>query len=173
MGLLTDIIRRNFGYRRLGYDQVGLHGRFHVVAKRNGNVISSWYGPNLIVNSGRASVISSLVGTNSPISLLRLGSGGTVPEDPYTPLEKSVTQEDLVDMGGPTIDLETYEVDPNGRSATFSFVLSKTQGNGSGTAGYSEAGLYNEAGDLVAYETFPTIVKASDRVLEIDWTIFA
>lgn len=155
-------------------DSFSLKGRFKAIVEENG--VESVYvdAPNTIVN-GAKRVMAYLVAArpeNNVIYTLELGTGGTG-SDILVPIPPQVTDIDLNIPAGVAIVTSGYEYAPVGveNIVTFSFVLSKTQGNGAGTVAYTEAGLFTKGGTMFARETFPALVKNSSRKFTFQWSL--
>jgi len=155
-------------------DTVFLKGRFKVLIEEGGESRVHFDAPNTIVN-GAKKVMAYLVASrpeNNVIYTLELGTGGTGPNI-LEPIPPTVNDVDLHTPAGLSIVTSGYDYSPVGieNIVTFSFILGKEQGNGTGTVAYTEAGLFTKAGIMFARETFPALVKNSSRKFTFQWSL--
>lgn len=128
---------------------------------------------NLVVNQGRkvlAHLLAQGVSSYS-IATMHWGTGGHLGTDILTPVPPTVADTGLVEDVF-TKAIERYDFFPENEETTvmFTTVLEKTQGNGSGTIAYTEAGMFTAGGLMFARETFPAIVKTAKYRIIFEWT---
>lgn len=140
-----------------------------------------WDDPNLIVDGARKALTHLIAAgdANYKVSTIKLGTKGhnLTTGNLLDPVAPKVSDTGLIDTT--TAYAETISSSGNGityqgtgdTSVKFSVVLEKTEGNGTGTVAYTEAGLFCANGTLFARETFPAIVKNANRRITFEWTI--
>jgi hypothetical protein len=116
---------------------------------------------NLIVNTGKAFIISRMKDTTSgAMTHIGIGSGTVDPALGDTSLGNQVARNAMTTSGGVV----------SGNSITYSV----TFGAGVGTnAALSEAGIFNAAtgGTMLSRVEFSPVGKGASDILTIDWTI--
>jgi len=133
------------------------------------------HDPNVVVKLGKQ-ILARRLATNDPLDMIaeiRLGTGGHEPGDPSTPNPNQPTEDD--------VGLEAEEFTKalagtpiavaGGLGVQFSFILEKTEANGTGSVQYTEAGLYNGNNTMFARETFAFFRKDSTIKIKVLWTI--
>jgi len=152
---------------------------------------------NIIVNPARSNMAHIIADGDSSrlINTLKLGDGGmkisgTDPCDPdhIRPPLQTETDLDPLGTGSYVFILNEgeafpwYEDPPEflpvgvETSVKFTFIVEKTEGNGTGTQVYTEAGLFTRGTDgtdgvMFAEETFVALVKNANRKIIFTWTI--
>lgn len=138
---------------------------------------------NIIVN-GAKKVMAAMIAkgdSSYKISGLELGIGHvsgdilnpSAPQASETELGTSLNPRTWIAVG----DNYTPKDLNNNGIAKFTFVLSKSAGNGDGVVAYTEAGLWAVAvpgqsgATLFALETFPALIKNSSRQITFEWSI--
>lgn len=124
---------------------------------------------NLIVGSGKQSIITSLYTQNvmsDPIFNLKVGVGGCIDSAGQYPktetLSRTTLYSYLLTVGiTNTPDLANYQV-------TFLATIPQTSGNGSKI---SEAGLFRQSGALFSIKNHPAVTKTADFSIQYEWTI--
>lgn len=163
-------------------DTKPMKGAVKVYVEENGNNVLVWDDPNLIVDGARKALTHLIAAgdTNYKVSTIKLGTKGhnLSTGNLLEPVAPKVSDTGLIDATS-SVYSETISNSGNGyvfqgtgdTSVKFSIVMEKTEGNGSGTVAYTEAGLFCANGTLFARETFPAIVKNANRRITFEWTI--
>lgn len=146
-----------------------------------GNILHH-HDPNVVVNGARTSLAHLIAEADGDyqVTTFKVGGRGHVigpPEDYLTPVAPSVNDLGLVDIEPyvKAIDMFVYAPEGAETSVVFTTILQRNEANGedtTGTAIYTEAGLFTSNGLLFARETFPIIVKNNGRRATFEWTIF-
>ena len=99
---------------------------------------------------------------------MKFGDGGHDPGDPLVMLPVAVTDDDL--YGTIHIAKSVTVTFPEARKVQFVSEVETTEGNGTGTLEYSEAGLYYNSGtQMFAHKAFGYIVKNVTIRLVATW----
>jgi hypothetical protein len=170
----------------IGLQDEGLkmRGFVEVILTREdtGEVVDHYTSENLVVNGGRAAMAHMWAGEwfTGPylgyVNEMKFGDRGHETADPTLPKETDVERTQLFceDESRPVIISKPVAIDyPDGDQGTtvrFTCTIAASEGNGTGRAGYSEAGLYRADGTLGAHKTFGIITKTNEFVLTIRWT---
>lgn len=121
-------------------------------------------GHNTITHLGRANMAHLFAGddvANRSVHEFRFGDGGHVPSNPVLAVPTAAVDTDLY---GDTIitKLVSYNF-PDGASAgkvAFECEISANEGNGTGSQPYSEVGLFDTQGRMLAHKAFGLITKS-------------
>jgi hypothetical protein len=159
------------------YDKVSVpEGVFKLYAwGPNGTLVDYVEGHNIVVNGGR-NALSRLIGGDTSLGALadwtvdtiKFGDGGHNPSDPTEMIAVDVTDSDL--YGSIIISKSVTTIFPATRQVQFSATVETSEGNGSGTQEYSEAGLYYDSGTtMFAHKSFGYVVKNSTIRLTATW----
>lgn len=137
-----------------------LKGRFElqVVCAHTGKILENYVDPNLVVNTGRQSVMQLLGSADSDKQLTKIafGTNGTAPAGGDTAITGAFTKS-LGTVSYPTIS-----------SVKFDWTLGSSEANGMNLV---EFGLLCEDTTLFARKVRALIVKNSDIILNGNWTI--
>ena len=184
------ILTPNFGSMERNFEEnengLLVCGRVKIWTKERGKqsrlVVDT---PNTVVSQGISFLAHSLVPTgqtqtsytnaNSFIDAIKLGTDGTA---------VTASDTDLVSSSGDqysyTLTASDRELTPSGATITtgtgltVSVNLTESQGNGSGTRAYQEAGLYLSSAQgsrMFARVTFATVTKSATVTLGLSWTV--
>lgn len=155
-------------------DKIVPKGRVRAFIEENGNRWLAWDDPNLIVNGARKALahLVALPTDDYRIHKIGLGTGGHVAGDIITPISPSVADLGLETQAFEKVITE-YTFEPIGveTSVKFTVSLGRDEGNGSGVVAYTEAGLFCVNGTMFARETFPALVKNSNRRIIFEWSL--
>ena len=140
----------------------------HVVITRSDGLVL-FDGSNIIVQTAIYDYLQSLTSTytSSPITTLQIGSGGTYDVqglNPIVPTRGQTAMNSYLD----TVAAAASAPISTSTSVTFTASVPSTVANG---VLVSEAGLFNAAGYMMNYITFPAITKSSEFGLNFAWTI--
>jgi hypothetical protein len=147
-----------------------------------GEILEQYESENLVVNNGRSGMAHLWAGQwfGGPptgwVNTMKFGDRGYDPSDPTLPKDSSVDRTQLFceDESRPIIVSKAAIVDfpdgDEGNKVRFTVSLGAAEGNGTGTQGYSEAGMYRVDGLLAAHKTFGIITKNSSVTLTFRWT---
>jgi hypothetical protein len=150
-------------------------GNVKITVEENGLSEVVFNDHNLIVKLGRrylAHIVSDDA-ESSKIRTFKLGTGGHELDDITDPIAPTADDTSLETIAY-TAGFDTVEYLPSGEETQvkFTVVLETTEGNGTGTVAYTEAGLFlSPSGVLFAKETFPAVVKTASRRITFEWTI--
>ena len=147
-------------------------GRVLIEHLRNGQVIETRLGPNLIVDAGKAGIASRIngAGSEAAFTYIGIGAGTTAAAAGDTALEAEKAED-----GTPTTTHKaatctrvttTVTNDTAQNVATFTFT---------GSVAVTESGVFNaaSAGTLLARQVFSVINVASGDSLQVTWKIKA
>lgn len=125
---------------------------------------------NLIVNDARKVLASYLQGF---ITTIKLGRNGHSGSDTDTPVPPSLGDTALNDPSPYSKAVSSTALVPTNieTGVKYTFNVDYSEGNGTGTEIYTEAGLFGLANKMFSRITFPTLLKNSDRKFTITWTI--
>jgi hypothetical protein len=152
-------------------------GNVLAIIEENGEKWVAHEKHNLIVNLARPAMAGLLaeLDTDYVIDTFKIGTQGhdLITPDILTPVSPSVTDTDLIDVAPFEKAIDHYNYLPvlSPTSVQFVAILEKAEGNGGGTVTYTEAGLWMNGGNMFCRETFPAIVKNSDRKVTFYWSI--
>lgn len=141
----------------------------------DGQLVDYVEGQNIVVNDGR-NALSRLIGGDTSlgdladwtVDAIKFGDGGHNPADVTQMVTVDVTDADL--YGSTIISKPVTVTFPATRQVQFTATIDTTEGNGSGTQEYSEAGLYYNGGTLMfAHKAFGYVVKNSTIRLTATW----
>lgn len=171
---VNTLDKNNFGMQIALYGSAPCKGAVKAFVEEDGVLNKVWDDPNVIVNGARRA-LSYLVATaedNFKITTMRFGTGGHVQGDILIPISPSASDPALENEAYSKV-ITTWFFEPEAveTSVRFQVTLEKSEANGAGVVPYTEAGLYCANGTLFARETFPAIVKNSNRRVIFDWTL--
>lgn len=132
-------------------------------------------GHNVITYVGRSDMAHLLAGDDSAnriVNSIKCGDGGHNIADPTQALPVSAS--DVALFGSEIIEKLTSYDFPDGSSGSrvrFTAEVASNEGNGSGTQAYSEVGLYDLDGRMMAHKTFGLITKSDAFGIIWRWTI--
>jgi len=141
----------------------------------NGKLVDQVEGYNIITNDGREA-LAHLMGNDSTLDWyvdeIQLSDGGHNPVDVTEMLPVNVTDTDLFHAAVFTKAITDANISfPSTRKVTFSSSMETTEGNGTGTQAYSEAGLFYRSGTFMfTHKTFGYVIKNNTTRLVITWT---
>ena len=148
-----------------------LEGEFKLESIENGISKTEVYEKNLIVNSSFDIISSLLVSASSTkkIDTIKVGNGGIINSVLQSPTlnDTSLYNEVYSQTGTSGITVESI-LD---KYIEFRFLISKSDGNGSGANIYNEAGLSSNDGTLYARKTFTEVIKTPEKEILISWKI--
>lgn len=150
-----------------------VRGHVRVLIEENGKTWFHHAKHNLIVNTARKTMAHLVAegGSTYVISTMHWGTKGHSGTDILTPITPTITDTGLIeDVYQKAIG--SFEYLPVGveTSVKFTTVLEKTEGNGTGTVAYTEAGMFSANATMFARETFPAIIKNASRRIIFEWT---
>lgn len=147
-----------------------------VLVDKEGNEIEIIdLGHNVITYVGRSDMAHLLAGDDSAnriVNSIKCGDGGHNPLDPTQALPVSAS--DVALFGSEIIEKNTSYDFPDGSSGSrvrFTAEVGSNEGNGTGTQAYSEVGLYDLDGRMMAHKTFGLITKSEAFGIIWRWTI--
>lgn len=140
-----------------------------------GRLVDYVEGHNIVVNNGRNALARIIGGDTSlgalvdwTVDTIKFGDGGHDPADPTIMETVDVTDAGL--YGSTLITKSVTVTFPATRQVQFSATIDTSEGNGSGTQEYSEAGLYFDSGTtMFAHKAFGYVVKNSTIRLTATW----
>lgn len=140
-----------------------------------GRLVDDFEGPNIVVNDGREA-LARLLGNNSSqdwfVDTMKFGDGGHNPANPSEMVAVAVTDSDLYGTTHISKDVTGAGTTwPETKKVTFTASIEASEGNGTGTLEYSEAGLYYNSGtQMFAHKAFGYIIKNSTIRIVATWT---
>lgn len=137
----------------------------------NGSKELVWEKKNLIVKAAKLYLLSPLwddTAVPDPITVFKVGTGGTIdPEGLYPKQELP----DQTDLSSPVFSINaSHVVYPDDVKVTFLADLGQSEGNG---YKINEAGLFKRSGIIFNVKNFPAIPKTSEFGLHFEWSIKA
>ncbi len=163
------------------FDKVDVSGSLMIRSyDLQGRLLESREGQNIVVNDGREALARLLGGdlslgsdlSNWTVDTMKFGDGGhqTTPTfDPTILLPVSVEDDDL--YGTEHVAEAVATTWPADRKVMFEATIEASEGNGTGTLEYSEAGLYyNSGAAMFAHKAFGYIVKNDTIKIVAQWT---
>lgn len=150
-------------------ESLGLTGQVHMVLRdRYGFIKEERYGPNLVVNAGKAEVaqlISSTSLSGTPFTNIAIGIDNTAPAVGQTALQSEITSAGGQRVVG-FISNETTSV----TNDTCQFI---TTYNFTASFSVQESGIFNNtaAGDMLCRQTFTALSVSSADALTVTWKI--
>jgi len=130
------------------------------------------YESNLVVTKARYILRDLMFEANEDIiiSKIKFGDKGCSEEDNILPIPPMLTDIGL------NANENIYEKVVNksildANKIVYSVILEKDEANIGGSFSITEAGLFNNRGEMFARKTFPVVSKTQDRAYEFEWTI--
>ncbi len=124
---------------------------------------------NVVVQQAIYNILKGFVNAaiTSPITSLQFGTGGTSDSAGLLPITPSYTQTSL-NAYLATLATKSSNLAEANNYVTFTASIGQDQYNG---YGISEAGLFNAAGQMFNYVTFPAVQKSSLFGLTFSWNV--
>jgi hypothetical protein len=165
-------------------DKIGVIGSVEIIIQRasDGEIVQRIEDSNIVVRGGRSGLAHLWAGQwfsgvpSGRVNEMRFGDRGHDSGEPTLPKSSSIERSQLFceSEGRPVIlAKKPLAVDfPDGDTGTtvrFTAVIGAAEGNGTGTQGFSEVGLYRDDGTLAAHKTFGLITKTNEFQITFRW----
>lgn len=153
-----------------------VHGHLELILRyTDGTVTHLDLGENVITTQGRSNMAHLLANddvANRTVTQAKFGDAGHNPSTPTVPLPANPAD---VALFGATVITKTvtpsFPDGAGGSKVMFSCSISTEEGNGGGSQGYSEVGLYDVTGRMMTHKTFGLITKSNAFSITLQYTI--